>query len=48
MDDVFERAEADGDEDWCPDDPDYRWARWESDRLDADVDRMREERRFGV
>lgn len=44
---VFEEAEGDGDQGWCPDDPDYRWRMFESARLDAEVDRIREERHFG-
>ena len=43
-DTVFEDAEGDGDQEW---EPDERYARYESDWLDAAVDRMREERHFG-
>lgn len=46
-DDVFEVAEGDHSDEWCPDDPDYQWARAESDAIDAEVDRRREEKRFG-
>lgn len=44
-DTVFEVAEGDGDQDVY--DEDHRYARFESDALDAAVDRMREERHFG-
>jgi len=43
-DDVFEAAEGDQSEEWCPDEP-SGWL--ESRRLDEENDRIREERHFG-